>query len=85
MTKQTAVARKRPVSLEKADDFINRKVPKVPKTADEPIIRMTVHLPDSIHRRLKAKAAMEGVKIKQIIVAAAAAYLDGKITVTKAH
>jgi hypothetical protein len=82
MTKQTAVARKRPVSLEKADDFINRKVPK---TADEPIIRMTVHLPDSIHRRLKAKAAMEGVKIKQIIVAAAAAYLDGKITVTKAH
>ncbi len=82
MTKQTAVARKRPVSLEKADDFINRKVPK---TADEPIIRMTVHLPDSIHRRLKAKAAMEGVKIKQIIVAAAAAYLDGKITVTKAR
>jgi hypothetical protein len=82
MPKQTAVARKRPVSLEKADDFINRNVPK---TADEPIIRMTVHLPDSIHRRLKAKAAMEGVKIKQIIVAAAAAYLDGKITVTKAR
>jgi hypothetical protein len=81
MPKQTAVARKRPVSLEKADDFINRKVPKT--AADEPIIRMTVHLPDSIHRRLKAKAAMEGVKIKQIIVAAAAAYLDGKITVTK--
>jgi hypothetical protein len=82
VTKKTAVARKRPVSFEKADDFINRKAPKI--TADEPIIRMTVHLPDSIHRRLKAKAAMEGVKIKQIIAAAAAAYLDDKITVTKA-
>lgn len=50
--------------------------PNTPKVADqavaaihsEPIKKMTVEIPNSLHRRLKAKAAMLDISLRQLII-----------------
>lgn len=49
---------------------------KAPKVADQavaaihsdPIKKMTVEIPNSLHRRLKAKAAMLDISLKKLII-----------------
>jgi hypothetical protein len=55
---------------------------QAPSTAGDPIARMTVELPVQVHRALKGKCALEGVKIKKVIVDLVQAYLAGNIHIT---
>jgi hypothetical protein len=44
-------------------------------------VRLSVEIPDDIHRQLKSKAASEGTNISEIVRIAVERYLHGNFTV----
>jgi len=78
MTKKTALASatRKPVDPE---TWVSEK----PKAADKPSekpARLVVELPTDLHRKLKGKCGVEGLKIKDVIQSLLEQYLAGKIT-----
>lgn len=76
MTKQTALASatKKPVDPEA---WVSEK-PKVTAATEKPA-RLVVELPSDLHRQLKGKCGMEGLKIKDVIQGLLEQYLAGTI------
>ncbi len=75
MTKKTALANaiKKPIDPE---EWV-KESPK-PKTHEKPA-RLVVEIPADLHRQLKGKCGIEGVKIKDVIHDLLQQYLAGKI------
>ena len=44
--------------------------------------QLNVRLPESLHRQLKAKAALDGLPIAEAVQALVEAYLDGKAKIS---
>jgi hypothetical protein len=76
MTKKTALASaiKKPIDPE---EWVREK-PKTTADAEKPA-RLVVEVPADMHRQLKGKCGMEGVKIKDVIHNLLEQYLTGKI------
>jgi hypothetical protein len=74
MTKQTALASatKKPVDPE---SWVSKN-PKVAEATEKPA-RLVVELPADLHRQLKGKCGMEGLKIKDVIQNLLEQYLAG--------
>ena len=76
MTKKTALASatKKPIDPE---SWVSEK----PKTAatTEKLARLVVELPPDLHRQLKGKCGMEGLKIKDVIQSLLEQYLAGSL------
>jgi len=77
MSKQTALARatKKPVDPE---TWVSEK-PKAAAAATEKPARLVVELPSELHRQLKGKCGMEGLKIKDVIQGLLEQYLAGNL------
>jgi hypothetical protein len=77
MTKKTglATAIKKPVD---PDKWVSEK----PKATTEKPARLVVDLPADLHRQLKGKCGIEGLKIKDVIHNLLEQYLAGKIKTT---
>ena len=78
MTKRTALANatKRPVDPEA---WVSEKPEAAP--AGKPA-RLVVELPADLHRQLKGKCGMEGLKIKDVIQDLLRQYLAGNIKIS---
>ena len=79
MTKKTGLANavQKPVDPE---EWVKTK----PKTsATEKPARLVVDLPADLHRQLKGKCGMEGLKIKNVIQNLAEQYVSGNIELTQ--
>lgn len=74
MAKKTGLANavKKPVD---PDEWVREK----PKAATEKPARLVVDLPADLHRQLKGKCGIEGLKIKDVIHNLLEQYLTGKI------
>lgn len=75
MTKKTGLAR----AVQKPLDPENWVKEKSKPVADEKAARLVVDLPADLHRQLKGKCGMEGLKIKDVIRNLLEQYLAGKI------
>jgi hypothetical protein len=75
MTKRTALANatKKPIDPEA---WVAEK-PKATAVATEKPSRLVVELPAELHRKLKGKCGMEGLKIKDVIQDLLEQYLAG--------
>ena len=78
MTKKTGLANavKKPVDPE---EWVKEK-PKT--TPEEKPARLVVEIPAELHRQLKGKCGMEGLKIKDVIQNLLEQYLEGKLKIT---
>jgi hypothetical protein len=76
MTKKTALASatKKPVDPE---TWVSEK-PKAAATTEK-LARLVVELPPDLHRQLKGKCGMEGLKIKDVIQGLLEQYLAGNL------
>ena len=76
MSKQTALANatKKPVDPE---TWVSEK-PKAVSSTEKPA-RLVVELPPDLHRQLKGKCGMEGLKIKDVIQSLLEQYLAGSL------
>lgn len=75
MTKKTGLANaiKKPVDPE---NWVKEK-PKT--TTEEKSARLVVDVPADLHRQLKGRCGIEGLKIKDVIQNLLVQYLEGKI------
>ena len=78
MTKKTALASatRKPVDPE---TWVSEKPKTAVKPSEKPA-RLVVELPADLHRKLKGKCGVEGLKIKDVIQSLLEQYLAGKIT-----
>ncbi|MEI7672371.1 MAG: hypothetical protein WCK00_09690 [Deltaproteobacteria bacterium] len=78
MTKRTALASatKKPVDPE---TWVSEKPKANAATITEKQARLVVELPIDLHRQLKGKCGIEGMKIKDVIQNLLEQYLAGKI------
>jgi hypothetical protein len=78
MPKKTGLASavKKPIDPE---EWVKEK-PKT--TTDEKPARLVVEIPADMHRQLKGKCGMEGLKIKDVIQDLLQQYLEGNIKTT---
>ena len=77
MSKQTALASvtRKPIN---PDAWVSEK-PKAKAEATDKPTRLVVELPAELHRQLKGKCGMEGLKIKDVIQDLLEQYLRGSV------
>jgi hypothetical protein len=81
MSKQTALANatKRPKPVD-PETWVSEK-PKSAAATEKPA-RLVVELPPDLHRQLKGKCGMEGLKIKDVIQDLLEQYLAGSLKIS---
>jgi len=59
----------RPGAEKSVDDWVTEsRVPNTPPASDAPVMkRLTIDVPEDLHRRLKVKAATEGAKMADLV------------------
>ena len=58
----------KPGSSRSADEWVGAEPPRQEEGGDKPSIkRLTVDIPESLHRRLKIKAAQDGVRMVDLV------------------
>lgn len=75
MAKQTGLAQATNKPPANPEAWINAK----PSAATEKATRLVVEIPADLHRQLKGRCGMEGIKIKDVIQSLLEQYLSGKI------
>ena len=58
-----------------ADEWVNQRSESKSKAKEEKNKRLTIDIPESLHRELKAKVATEGTSIKNLLVGLIESYL----------
>ena len=56
---------------------------KTPAKQDQPK-QLNIRLPDSLHREFKARCALDGLSLVEVIEALARLYVSGKVKLPKA-
>ena len=59
--------------------------PNTEKLRDQPMKRLTVNVPEDVHRRLKIHATSEDRQMSEIVLGLVTQYLDGKIDLNSDH
>lgn len=77
MSKQTALANATKKNVD-PEAWVSEK-PKAAANATEKPARLVVELPADLHRQLKGKCGMEGLKIKNVIQDLLEQYLAGSL------
>ena len=55
--------------------------PDAERLRDQPMKRLTVNVPEDVHRRLKVSATSEDRQMSEIVLELVTRYLDGEISI----